>query len=240
MTLNIALIGYGKMGKEIEKIALQRNHEILAVIDSAEDWIEQDEQLAKCNVAIEFSQPDAAYDNVLKCFRRNLPVVCGTTGWAENHAVVKKMCREENKTLFFASNFSIGVNIFFEINRFLAHRMNFHPNYDVTIEEAHHVHKADSPSGTAIRLAEDIIHGFDRKDSWISQEAGEETELQIKSIRESEIVGTHIVRYTSEEDEIEIRHIAKNRRGFALGALTAAEWLVGKTGYFEMKDLLNT
>ena len=236
--MKIALLGYGKMGKEIEKIALERNHEILMKIDSFEDWNEHIYDFLKADVALEFSTPTTVLDNILKAFAANVPIVVGTTGWYDQLDTIRDLCIEKQQCLFYASNFSLGVNVFFEINKKLAQLMNNHPEYEVFIEEIHHTQKLDAPSGTAITLANDIINNLKRKEVW-KNEMTENTEmLGIKSIRESNVSGTHIITYQSENDIIEIKHTAKNRLGLAMGAILAAEFVVGKKGIYEMKDIL--
>jgi 4-hydroxy-tetrahydrodipicolinate reductase len=244
--MRIALIGYGKMGKAIEEIALQKKHEIVLKVDEHNTDTFQDE-LSKAEVAIEFTNPKAAFDNIVKCFEANVPVVCGTTGWLDRLSEVKLICMQTNQSFFYASNYSIGVNLFFEVNKKLATLMNDQQQYDeVFINEIHHIHKLDAPSGTAITLAQQIIEKINRLESWKNYSSEEnkisesnDTELPIFSSREGEVAGTHIVKYISEEDELEIIHKAFNRKGFASGAVLAAEWLVGKKGVFGMKDLLS-
>ena len=236
--MKIALLGYGKMVKEIEKIALERNHEILMKIDSFDDWNEHIYDFLKADVAIEFSTPTTVLDNILKAFAANVPIVVGTTGWYYQLDTIRDLCIEKQQCLFYASNFSLGVNVFFEINKKLAQLMNTHPDYEVFIEEIHHTQKMDSPSGTAITLANDIISNLKRKEIWKNEMTQNAENLDIKSIRESNVPGTHTVSYQSANDTIEIKHIANNRVGFALGAILAAEFIVGKKGIYEMKDLL--
>ncbi len=236
--MKIALIGYGKMGKEIEKIAVSRGHEIVSKIDINSSDSFDDAGFKSADVAIEFTGPSAAFDNYMKCFENNIPVVSGTTGWLDRLDTVKKMCEEEGQTFFYASNFSIGVNIFFEVNRHLARIMNQMPDYDVSMEEVHHTQKLDAPSGTAITLAEDIIKNIDRKTKWVNEEAKSGEELSIISKREGMVPGIHTVKYDSEVDEIVIHHSAKSRKGFALGAVLAAEYAKDHKGFLGMKDLL--
>ena len=236
--MKIALLGYGKMGKEIEVIAQKRNHEILFRIDSFDDWNQNIYNLLNADVAIEFSTPETVIDNIVKCFSANVPVVVGTTGWHNQLEEIRNLCTEKNQTLFYASNYSIGVNIFFQINRTLAKLMNSHPEYEVFIEEIHHSQKLDSPSGTAITLANDIIKQLHRKEIWKNEMTEDKDVLGIKSVRESNVPGTHQITYESVSDSIEIKHTAKNRVGFAMGAIAAAEFIVGKKGIFEMKDML--
>ncbi|MFH1320514.1 MAG: 4-hydroxy-tetrahydrodipicolinate reductase [Bacteroidota bacterium] len=253
----IALIGYGRMGREVEKVARQRNHEILLKIDI--ENVSDAKNLSNVDVAIDFSTPLCAPDNIYKCFNVNVPIVVGTTGWSGRLEEIKKICADKDQALFYSSNFSIGVNIFFEINRKLARLMNEHDHYDVFIEETHHKQKLDSPSGTAITMANDIIEAVDRKRGWIniesgsdtipatsiSQEGGDQdqnfisaTGIEITSIRKNNVTGTHIAKYISDIDSIEIKHCANNRKGFAVGAVLAAEWIIGKKGVFTMGNML--
>jgi len=245
--MKIVLIGHGKMGKAIEALAKKRGHEISLIVTQENNANITSEELSKADVAIEFSRPDAAFDNILRCFNAGLPVVSGTTGWNDQLNEVKNLCRSGNHSFFYASNYSIGVNVFFEINKKLASLMNNLDQYDeVFIHESHHIHKLDSPSGTAITLAEQIIGEMDRLKYWknykgdenISGDGDDNNELPIFSTREDEVPGTHIVKYFSDEDEIEIIHKALSRQGFALGAIVAAEWLKGKKGVYGMQDLL--
>jgi 4-hydroxy-tetrahydrodipicolinate reductase len=236
--MKIALSGYGKMGKEIEKIALQRGHEIIVKFNDPNDWVGQEATLAKADVAIEFSMPQSVVSNIFKCFDANTPVVVGTTGWFGELDHVKQVCNEHNRSILYASNFSIGVNLFFEVNRFLAKMMNEHEDYEVSVDETHHTAKLDSPSGTAIKLSNDIIDNVDRKDVWVNEKSEKDYELDVISHRVENVPGTHIVKYESEIDDIEIKHTAKSRAGFAKGAVLAAEWLVDKKGVYTMSDLL--
>ena len=236
--MKIALLGFGKMGKEIEKIAQERNHEIFLKIDSFEDWNTHIYNFLQADVAIEFSTPDTVLDNVMKCFSANVPVVVGTTGWYDQLEIVRELCTEKNQTLFYASNFSVGVNMFFQINKKLAQLMNNYPEYNVSMEEIHHTQKLDAPSGTAIVLANDIIANMQQIESWKNEVSEDKAVLGIKSVRESDIPGTHTITYESANDIIEIKHIAKNRKALALGAILAAEFLQGKKGIYEMKDML--
>ncbi len=236
--MNIIISGYGKMGREIKKAALSRNHTILAKFDKTDDWKELSTYSDKNPVVIDFSQPDTVKDIILLCFQYNVPVVTGTTGWKDSMPEVIAVCKEKNQALFTASNFSIGMNLFFAVNQHLASLMDRQKDYDVSLEETHHVHKLDKPSGTAIALAEQIIKNLNRKDSWALDSASDKNILPVHSIREGEIFGDHGVAYSSCVDEIKISHSAKNRKGFAMGAVLAAEWLQGKKGHFEMKDLL--
>ena len=238
--MKIALLGYGKMGQEIHKLAEKRGHEIVLIIDNDEDWLDKRHMLKEADVAIEFTTPDSAVENIMHCFEYDVPVVVGTTGWIEDIESIRKTCAEKNKSMFFSPNFSIGVNLFFDLNRYLASLMAKWENYEISIEETHHVHKLDSPSGTAIVLANDIIRHIERKEKWVKELPENPEEVGIKSYRSEDVPGTHIVRYESEMDTIVITHSAKTRKGFVLGALLAAEWVKGKKGFFEMKDLLNS
>ena len=237
--MKIAVLGYGKMGKEIEKNALQNNHEISLIIDNENDWIEKDKDLKNVDVAIEFSTPDTAIKNIKRCFAANIPIIVGTTGWLKQFDKIKQLCLKEGQSLFYASNFSIGVNIFMEVNRQLAKIMDGFEDYNIEMDEIHHVQKLDTPSGTAISLAKDIISNIKRKDSWVNSVNPSESEIEIKSFRIGSVTGVHSIYYESDNDVIEIRHAAKKRTGFAIGALAAAEWIIGKKGVFGMKDMLN-
>jgi len=237
--MNIAILGYGKMGRQVEEIALERKHRIIACIDNEQDWEQYADKLKEADVAIEFSTPDAVLENIEKCFARNLPVVVGTTSWHDNLQQVKNQCVVNNQTLLYASNFSLGVNLFFALNRLLAKMMNEHEKYDVSIEEIHHTEKKDSPSGTAITLANDIIKSLPHKDIWINEASPETEKLVIKSQRIDNIIGTHAVAYSSVLDEIEIKHTSHSRKSFAIGAVKAAEWLLGKRGFFTINDMLD-
>jgi len=242
--MRIALIGYGKMGKEIEKVILEQypSDEIVIKIS---DYNLQDftvENLKKVDVAIEFTQPHAAVENIYKCFEAGIPVVVGTTAWLDKLQEVKNRCEEKNGTLFFSPNYSIGVNIFWEVNRRLAQLMNTQPQYEVSMEEIHHTEKKDAPSGTAVKTAEVILQELKSKNEWLLLPTANRqlpTQLPIIAKREPEVPGTHTVTYTSSVDFIEIKHEAKNRRGFAEGAMMAAKFIYGKKGVFEMKDLLS-
>jgi len=227
------------MGQEIHKLAEKRGHEVVVVIDSDEEWHDKGVLLRDAEVAIEFSTPETAVENIIHCFDADIPVVAGTTGWIEDIESIRKTCNDRNKSLFFSPNYSIGVNLFFELNRFLASLMASWGNYEISIEETHHIHKLDSPSGTAIVLANDIIRYNERKEKWVKELQENPDEVGIKSYRSEDVPGTHIVKYESDMDSIVITHHAKTRRSFALGALYAAEFIWGKRGYFEMKDLLN-
>ncbi len=248
--MKIALIGYGKMGKMIEQIAIARGHEIVSVIDidNQEDF--ESEAFASADVAIEFTSPTAAYGNYLKAFAKGVKVVSGSTGWMAEHGDdVKRMCSEEGKTLFWASNFSIGVAIFSAVNRYLAHIMDGFPQYDVEMEETHHIHKLDAPSGTAITLAEELVANISRKDKWVKgtftapdgsvsgQSEHASDEVAVNSIRRGEVPGIHSITYNSEADSITITHDAHSRKGFALGAVLAAEYTAEHSGLLTTSDL---
>jgi 4-hydroxy-tetrahydrodipicolinate reductase len=235
--MNIALIGYGKMGKEIEAIALKRNHTIVLKVDKDNKDSVTENDLKKADVAIEFSTPDTVIENMKKCFRASVPIVVGTTGWYEKFDEMKKLCLEKNAGMFHATNFSLGVNLFFKVNAYLAELMNKYGDYDVSMEEIHHIHKLDKPSGTAITLANQVINKIERKKSWSIDKQGDDI-LFIKDIREGEVPGTHIIKYHSAVDDIEIMHKAHNRKGFALGAVIAAEFLAGKKGVYSMNDII--
>lgn len=236
--MNIALIGYGKMGHEIEKIALQRGHNIVSIIDMNNLEEFNSPAFKSADVAIEFSTPDSAIQNYRKCFEVGVAVVAGTTGWLEHLDEVKKACAEQGQTFFYASNYSLGVNIFFALNKYLAKIMNNYPSYEVKMEEVHHIHKLDAPSGTAITLAEDLIKEVDRKERWSLEVEEKQTDLPIHCIREGEVPGIHEIIYESEADIISIKHDAKSRVGFALGAVLAAEFTNGKKGFLGMGDML--
>ena len=237
--MKIAIIGYGKMGHMIEQIARERGHEIVSIIDidNADDFDSED--FAGADVAIEFTAPKAAYGNVMKAFSKNVKVVSGSTGWMDQHREeMERLCREEGKTLFWASNFSVGMAIFQALNRQLAKIMNQFPQYDVSMEETHHVHKLDHPSGTAITLAENILREIDRKDAW-AEDTTEPDKLRIDSIRRGEVPGIHTVRYDSTADLITISHDAHSRQGFALGAVLAAEYTAQHSGMLTTRDLFD-
>ncbi|MFI3321079.1 MAG: 4-hydroxy-tetrahydrodipicolinate reductase [Rikenellaceae bacterium] len=237
--MNIAIIGYGKMGHEIEKIAISRGHNVALIVDvdNANDLCS--EKMANIDVAIEFSMPTAAYGNIVKCIDFGTPVVCGTTAWLERYDEVVALANSKNGAFFYASNYSIGVNLFFDINRRLAKLMNPYSQYDVTIEEVHHTQKKDAPSGTAITIAEGVLDGIERKKRWVSEPTIVPEELEVAAIRRSVVPGTHVVTWESEVDLIRIEHLAKSRQGFALGAVVAAEFLAGKKGVYTMSDLIN-
>ncbi len=236
--MNIALIGYGKMGKTIEEIALQKGHEIVLKVDVENQNELTEINLQQADVAIEFTGPENALNNIYKCIDAEIPVVCGSTGWLQHWADVEKYCIKKNGTILYASNFSIGVNIFFEVNKKLAAFMSKQPAYDVTIEEIHHTEKKDAPSGTAITLAEQILKEIPLKSGWINEPSTNDEALIIKSKRMDPAPGTHTVKYHSGVDDITIIHTAHNRNGFAGGAILAAEFLQGKKGIYFMKDVL--
>jgi 4-hydroxy-tetrahydrodipicolinate reductase len=237
--MKIALLGYGKMGHAIEEIAIARGHEIVLKINDQNLEDLPRENIRKAEVAIEFTNPDSALENILFCLTEGVAVVCGTTGWLSNKEKVEEKCKELNGSFLYASNFSVGVNIFFELNKKLASLLKPHPAYNVAIEEIHHTQKRDAPSGTAITLAEQIVELSDVKRKWINEESDNENELSIISKRIDEVPGTHSVTYTSAVDDIEIIHTAHNRKGFAEGTVLAAEFVVDKKGIFTMRDVLN-
>ena len=237
--MKIALIGYGKMGHMIEEIALQRGHEIVLKIniDNTADF--NKENAAAADVAIEFTGPDSAFENVRQCVEFGVPVVSGSTGWNNKIEVIKQLCLEKKGSFLHTSNFSIGVNIFFEVNKLLAKLMDAQPEYEVTMKEIHHTQKLDAPSGTAVSLAEQVLDQLDRKKKWVNEASANKEELSIISERIDPAPGTHSVKYASEIDDIEIIHTAHSRKGFALGAVLAAEYIHDKKGVFTMKNVLN-
>lgn len=233
--MKILLVGYGKMGKTIERIAIDRGHEIAGRID-VDNQHEFDSAVA--DVAIEFSHPDAAFENIKKCLTKKIPVVCGTTGWLNKKTEVERLTKETNGTFFYASNYSLGVNLFFKLNEHLAKLMKNFNAYDVSLEEVHHTEKKDAPSGTAITLAEGVLKSIDRKKEWVNADSKRSEDLSIKSFRIGTVPGTHTVKYTSLMDDIEIKHTAHTREGFALGAVMVAEWVKDKKGILNMDDFL--
>lgn len=235
--MNIALIGYGKMGKEIEAAAVKRGHAVVLKINKDNAERISDTDLQKADVAIEFSTPHSVINNIKQCISARTPIVVGTTGWYEHFEEIKSLCLQKNGSLFHATNFSLGVNLFFKVNAYLAELMNKYEGYDVSMEEIHHIHKLDKPSGTAITLANQIIEKMERKNKWSIDSKNSDT-LFIKDIREGEVPGTHIIKYHSEIDDIEIMHKAHNRKGFALGAVIAAEFLHTKKGIYTMNDII--
>jgi 4-hydroxy-tetrahydrodipicolinate reductase len=244
--MKIALIGYGKMGKLLERFAQERGHEICIIIDVDNASDIRSERFKEADVAIEFSVPHAALEHIYDAFEADVPIVVGTTGWYDELAAVEQKCRVGNNTLLYASNFSVGVNVFFYLNKVLARLMNSYPQYDVQVEEIHHTQKLDAPSGTAITIAEGILDGLERKNTWVNEVIGQQddvitkpNELLIESHRIEEVPGTHTVIYSSEVDELEFKHTAHSRAGFALGAILAAEWLHGKKGFYSIKDMFD-
>ncbi|MGG5904085.1 4-hydroxy-tetrahydrodipicolinate reductase [Sphingobacterium daejeonense] len=244
--MKIVLLGYGKMGQLIERFAMKRGHEVVLIVDESNRSSITSEDLEDADMAIDFSTPDAALENISLCFESDLPLVVGTTGWYEHLEEVKETCLDADQSLLYGSNFSIGVNIFFHINKMLAKAMNPYKQYDVQVEEIHHIHKLDAPSGTAITIAEGILENSDDKKSWVNsvEGSGEEIipkadELLIESLRIEEVPGTHTVLYSSEVDQVEFKHTAHSREGFALGAVIAAEWLFGKKGFYQVTEMFD-
>jgi 4-hydroxy-tetrahydrodipicolinate reductase len=239
--IKVAIIGYGKMGKAIESV-IEKDYagtmEVLYRINENNTELLEKEHLSKADVAIEFTAPHVAVENIKKCFEANVPVVVGSTGWYAQLEEIKTLCANKNQAMLYASNFSIGVNIFFEINKVLARLMNGHPQYQVKLTEIHHTEKKDAPSGTGITLAEGVLGEISRFDNWVNHDTDKMNELPIISLREPHVPGTHLVEYNSEIDVIKIEHTAHSRLGFAQGAAAAAHFLTGKVGIFEMKDLL--
>jgi len=236
--MKIALIGYGKMGKAIEQIAISKGHEIVLKIDISNNDAFNKENISKADVAIEFTGPHSAFENVMKCLEFGIPVVCGSTGWLDKWNEAKKLCEDKNGTLVYASNYSIGVNLFFELNIYLAKLMSNQQEYEVMLKEIHHTQKKDAPSGTAITLAQQVLQYITTKKSWVNRTAENNQELSIISERVDPAPGTHKIKYYSAVDEIEIIHTAYNREGFAGGAVLAAEFAVGKKGILSMKEVL--
>ncbi|MGB3155283.1 MAG: 4-hydroxy-tetrahydrodipicolinate reductase [Chitinophagaceae bacterium] len=237
--MRIALIGYGKMGKAIEEVALQKGHEIVLKIDQPNLHEFTPENMVKAEVAIEFTGPQSAFDNVKACLDMGLPVICGSTGWTDRLEEMKHYCAEKKIGFIYSSNYSIGVNIFFEVNKKLAFLMSPHKEYEVILEETHHTQKRDAPSGTAITLAEQILEQVKRKKQWVNELSDNPEDLEIISQRIDPAPGTHSIKYSSAIDNIEIIHTAHNRKGFAFGALLAAEFIKDKKGFFTMKEVLN-
>ncbi len=236
--MKLALIGYGKMGKAIEEVALHKGHQVVIKIDQPNLQDLTKENLSKADVAIEFTGPNSAYENVKKCIEFDIPVVCGSTGWIERMDEIKKLCANKNGAFIYSSNYSVGVNIFFEVNKKLAALMAPHKEYEVILEETHHTHKKDAPSGTAITLAEQILEQVKRKKQWVNELSDHPEDLEIISQRIDPAAGTHSVKYSSAIDNLEIIHTAHNRKGFAGGAVLAAEFLKDKKGFFTMKEVL--
>lgn len=244
--MKLALLGYGKMGQIIERIALDRGHQIVLRIDALNPEDLTSENLRKADAAIDFSTPASVVANIEACFEADVPIIVGTTGWYDRLPELEDKCRTGNKTMLYASNFSIGVNVFFHINKVLANIMNRYSQYEVQVEEIHHTKKLDSPSGTAITIAEGIISELDRKGRWVNELVGENTEVVVKpeqllieSHRIEDVPGTHTVIYSSEVDEIELKHTAHSRTGFALGAVIAAEWLKDRQGFYNITDMFD-
>lgn len=235
--MKVAIIGYGKMGREIEKILLQRGHEVALIIDQDNTADLNAENLKAIDVAIEFTTPSTAYNNIRTCLECGTAIVSGTTGWTDRLKELQELCKEKGGAMFYASNYSIGVNLMFRLNRELARMMNAFNGYNVAMTETHHTEKKDSPSGTAVTLAEDIIARLDRKTGWVNEPTEEDNLIGIESFRIGMTPGDHTVTYTSEDDTLEIRHSIKNRRTLAQGAVVAAEFLCGKHGVFTMEDL---
>lgn len=232
--MKIALLGYGKMGKVIERIALERGHEIVLKKSSASTF----DGIENADAAIDFSIPDVAVENISICLEKGIPVVSGTTGWLDDYQKIVDLCEAKNGAFLYGSNFSLGVNLFFELNNYLAQMMSKFKEYNVSMEEIHHTQKLDKPSGTAISLAKDILKNYPEKKDWtIDNSTNEELFIDVKRIEN--VPGTHSVFYNSNVDFIEIKHVAHNREGFALGAVVASEWILGKKGVFSMKDVLN-
>ncbi len=233
--MKILLIGYGKMGKAIEAIALERGHQMAGKVDNQDELLKFN---SSADVAIEFSQPDVVVNNLNYCFENKIPVVCGTTGWLDKKNEVETHCKQKQAAFFYASNYSLGVNLFFKLNEYLARLMNSRSGYEVSVDETHHTQKKDAPSGTAITLAEGIIKNYPSKKSWKLNATHNPDEILIRSFRIDPAAGTHAVQYTSAVDDISIQHTAHSRQGFALGAVLVAEWLAGKTGVYSMDDFL--
>ena len=236
--MNIALIGYGKMGQAIESIAIEKGHQVVLKIDINNASEFNKENICNADVAIEFTGPHSAFNNVMKCLEMGIPVVCGSTGWLDKWEEAKNYCKNQDGSLLYASNYSIGVNLFFEINKYVAELMSSHPDYNVLMEEIHHTQKKDAPSGTAITLAEQVLSFIKQKKQWVNENTHNHEDLEIISKRIDPAPGTHIIKYTSSVDDIEIIHTAHNRAGFAGGAVLAAEFLFQKKGIFSMKDVL--
>jgi 4-hydroxy-tetrahydrodipicolinate reductase len=236
--MNILLLGYGKMGKVIEQIALSRGHQIVGKIDVTNRHELETFSRDNVDAVIEFSAPEAAYENLKWCMNKGLPTVCGTTGWLHHRPEIEQLCQAHGAAFFYASNYSIGVNLFFRLNKYLAKLIAPYPQYSVHTTEIHHIHKLDAPSGTAITLAEGLIEHLAAKTEWANQADVAENQIPIVSLREGEVPGTHVIRYDSAVDSIEIQHVAHSRQGFALGAVVAAEWLSPRKGVYGMDDLL--
>jgi len=237
--MKIIISGYGRMGRMVEKTALQRGHTIAAIVDIVNDYNMYKNKIAEADVAIDFSMPEAVADNILRFFEMKIPVVIGTTGWYDRFEEIKHQCLNQNQSLLYGTNMSLGMNLFFELNRKLATLIHTYPEYHPSIEETHHIHKKDTPSGTAITLANDILQQYHDFSEWALTSSEEHTDkLPITAIRKGDVVGTHEIKYRSHDDEIIIRHTAFSREGFALGAVFAAEWLPGHYGVFTMNDVI--
>jgi 4-hydroxy-tetrahydrodipicolinate reductase len=236
--MKIALIGYGKMGKTIEKMAIEQGHEVVLKLDISNFHEFTADNLQKADVAIEFTRPESAFGNISKCLKAGVPIISGTTGWLDKRAEIEALCESKNGAFFYASNYSIGVNIFFSLNKFLAKMMNQQSQYTLETEEIHHTQKLDAPSGTSITLAEGIIENIDHKKTWVNQASKAKTKVPIISKRIDSVPGTHSIAYQSVIDDIEIKHTAHSRAGFAGGAIQAAQWIIGKKGVFGMEDML--
>jgi 4-hydroxy-tetrahydrodipicolinate reductase len=237
--MKIALIGYGRMGRAIEEVALKRAHQVVLRIDIDNTDQLNPENLKRADVAIEFTGPQSAWSNLIKCLDAGIPVVCGSTGWLEKLKEIEQYCQSRNGTFLCATNFSVGVNIFFEVNKRLADLMKNHDDYEITLREVHHMGKRDAPSGTAITLAEQVMERVSRKKSWVNRGSEKAEDLEIISERKDPVPGIHSVKYSSPIDDIEITHTAHNRQGFALGAILGAEFIYQKKGIFTMKDVLS-
>ncbi|MFI3303289.1 MAG: 4-hydroxy-tetrahydrodipicolinate reductase [Rikenellaceae bacterium] len=236
--MNVAIVGYGKMGREIEKILISRGHTVALIIDQDNVADLNAENLKNIDVAIEFTTPRTAYTNLKTCIEAGTPVVSGTTGWLDKYEELKSLCVERESALFYASNYSLGVNLMFRINKQLAALMNKFDGYSVEVEEIHHIHKLDAPSGTAITIAEGLIEELDGIEGWVNDNVPSEKEVEIRSIREGEVPGTHTVTYESADDILELKHTIKNRSTLAYGAVIASEFLCGKVGVYSMEDML--
>ncbi|MEE9371775.1 MAG: 4-hydroxy-tetrahydrodipicolinate reductase [Saprospiraceae bacterium] len=236
--MKVTIIGYGKMGKSLERLLKNTEHEIVAISDGKHSN-ELVSKLAKADVAIDFTTPETAYGNIMTCVMKKVPIVSGTTGWLDKYDEVVKAVIKEDASFFYASNFSIGVNIFYQLNKYLAQLMNNFPNYDVMLEEIHHTIKKDFPSGTALTIAEDILSKIDRKNGWESNTIGEMDKLSVYSKRIGKVFGAHEVQYHNSIDVIKLSHEAFGREGFAIGAISAAEWLIGKKGVYGMNEMLS-
>lgn len=237
--MNILLIGYGKMGKTIEQTALAKGHQIIGKITHENINELQNYNSSNTDVAIEFTHPESAFANISYCLQNGIPVVSGSTGWLDKYKEAKTLCADNQGAFFYASNFSVGVNLFFHFNEYIASKMKDYKEYSVAIREVHHLQKVDKPSGTGITTAEGILASYEDLSGWVSDNPEEKTKLNIASEREPDVVGTHIVTYSSEVDKIELGHIAHTRAGFAEGAVMAASWLQGRQGVYGMKDMLN-